>query len=145
MWAGRRTVKGKRSIETGPEKPVVVQGPFKPAKMILDPVRASPYGPAASNQPHHEAGQMTAPDHMPRCVRRNACINGGVHRCTTVLAVACPRSPREGPARRRDLTGFVILRNFFGGQHAAMLVPNAAAVKLHTICYYDCVIFNSRL
>ena len=38
VWAGRRTVKGKRSIETGPEKPVVVHGPFKPAKMILDPV-----------------------------------------------------------------------------------------------------------
>ena len=29
------------------------------------PVRASPYRPAASNQPHHEAGQMTAPDHTP--------------------------------------------------------------------------------
>ena len=96
---------------------------------------------------------------MPLDVRRNACINGGVHRCTTGTVVACPRSPREGPARgatrpprgwrrparRRDLAGFVVLRNFFGGQHAAMLVPNAAAVKLHAIRYYDCVIFNSRL
>ena len=93
-------------------------------------------------------------------------VNGGwnMHRCggvkcATVLAVACPRSPREGPARgatrpprgwrrparRRDLAGFVVLRNFFGGQYAAMLVPNAAAVKLHAIRYYDCVIFNSRL
>ena len=72
---------------------------FKPAKMILDPVRASPYGPAASSLPHHEAGQMTAPDHMPRAVQRNACINGGVHRCTTGSVVACPRSPWEGPAR----------------------------------------------
>ena len=55
------------------------QGAFKPAILILDPVCTSPYGPAASNQPHHEAGQMTAPDHMPRDVERNACINGGVH------------------------------------------------------------------
>ena len=81
MWAGRRTGKGKRSIETGSGKPVVVHGAFKPAKMILDPVRASPYRPAASNQPHYEAGQMTAPDRMCRTVRRKACINGGVHRC----------------------------------------------------------------
>ena len=80
VWAGRRTSKGKRSTETGSGKPAVGQGAFKPAKLILDPVRASPYGPAASNQPHHEAGQMTAPDHMPRDVQRYACINGGVHR-----------------------------------------------------------------
>ena len=58
VWAGRRTGKGKRSIETGSGKPVVAHGAFKPAKMILDPVRASPYRPAASNQPHHEAGLL---------------------------------------------------------------------------------------
>ena len=36
---------------------------------------------AASNQSHHEAGQMTAPDRTCRTVRRKACINGAVHRC----------------------------------------------------------------
>ena len=71
-------------------------GPFKPAIMILDPIRASPYRPVALNQPHHEAGQMTAPDHMPRCVPRTACTNGGVHRCST-------RSGRAVRSRRRKI------------------------------------------
>ena len=58
--------KGKLSTETGSGKPEIGSRACKPAKLILDPVRASPYGPAASYQPHHEAGQMTAPDHMPK-------------------------------------------------------------------------------
>ena len=44
--------------------------------------------------PHREAGHTEAPDHMPQAVRRNACINGGVHTrpavCVTKLGLDVP-------------------------------------------------------
>lgn len=44
----------------------------------LDPVSGSPYGPAACEQPHHEAGHTTAPDHMPN-LQKTYCIIRGIH------------------------------------------------------------------
>ena len=44
---------------------------------------------------------MTAPDHIYRAVRRNACINGGVHRCTT-------RSDRAVRSRRRKIAPLMV-------------------------------------
>ena len=38
---------------------------FLARRAELDPIRASPYGPAANYMSHQEVGHTTAPDHGP--------------------------------------------------------------------------------
>ena len=54
---GQRDRVGKTSIRTQS---------FQARVSDLDPIRVSPYGPAACDLPHREAGHATAPDRMHR-------------------------------------------------------------------------------
>jgi hypothetical protein len=55
---------GKRSMRRDWENQADRTAP-RARVSVLDLIRASPYGPAASAKPHQEAEQTSAPDHMP--------------------------------------------------------------------------------
>ena len=65
MWAGRRTGKGKGQRDRVGKTSIRTES-FQARVTDLDPIRVSPYGPAACHLPHREAGHTTAPDRMHR-------------------------------------------------------------------------------
>ena len=65
MWAGRRTGKGKGQRDRVGKTSIRTES-FQARVTDLDPIRASPYGPAACHLPHREAGHTTAPGRMHR-------------------------------------------------------------------------------
>ena len=65
MWAGRRTGKGKGQRDRIGKTSIRTES-FQARVTDLDPIRVSPYGPAACHLPHREAGHTTAPDRMHR-------------------------------------------------------------------------------
>ena len=73
--------------ETGSRKPASNGAP-RVRHADLDPVRGSPNGPAACEQPHHEAGHTTAPDHMFEPAQ-TSCIKRGVHTRLTIRVRCC--------------------------------------------------------
>jgi hypothetical protein len=64
MRAGRTKGMGKRSSRRDRENQASRTAP-RARVSVLDLIRASPYGPAASVKPHQEAEHTSAPDHMP--------------------------------------------------------------------------------
>ena len=65
MWAGRRTGKGKGQRDRVGKTSIRTES-FQARVTDLDPIRVSPYGPAARHLSHREAGHTTAPDRMHR-------------------------------------------------------------------------------
>ena len=64
-------------IETGSGKPARTAEPSSSHVSVMDPVRASPWEPAARDLPHREAGHTTAPDRMHRADRRKCLRHQG--------------------------------------------------------------------
>ena len=98
MWAGRRTGKGKGQRDRVGKTSIRTES-FQARVTDLDPIRVSPYGPAACHLPHREAGHTTAPDRMHRAdqkllastgasthVRRSPDRLGGRQRGTATVA-----------------------------------------------------------
>ena len=81
MWAGRRTSKGKRS--TRRDRANLLNPESLQARVSdLDPIRGSPYGPAASDSRTNRPDRR---EHLTACTKpfgESACITGGVHRRT---------------------------------------------------------------
>ena len=147
MWAGRRTGKGKGQRDRVGKTSIRTES--SQARVTdLDPIRVSPYGPAACHLPHREAGHTTAPDRMHRAdqkllastgasthVRpsRGTCPPGrqagarskAVHQGRNRCGGGGVRAARLGGSERRGWSTVADLR--VGASLDGMLVPLLAA------------------
>ena len=102
MWAGRRTGKGKGQRDRVGKTSIRTES-FQARVTDLDPIRVSPYGPAAWHLPHREAGHTTAPDRMHRADKKVLASTGASTHVRRSRGTV--RLTREITARGRGVSG----------------------------------------
>ena len=101
MWAGRRTGKGKGQRDRVGKTSIRTES-FQARVTDLDPIRVSPYGPAACHLPHREAGHTTAPDRMHRADQKLLASTGASTHVPSGRGIARPAA--EFGAHRRPIS-----------------------------------------